>query len=184
VTTLMSNSIPLTVTMAYNASGLRSRYTVSLSGTVTLDEHFQYRWDALGQMAATTATVNGSGQVTSSGQYTDTYLYNQDGGPLELLRQQGAATSRYWYVLDGRHNVVALVDVSGNVVDRYAYDPWGEGLPEGISETVPQQLHYGGYWWDKELGRYWVRVHFYDSTLKRWLQPIVSFPTRSAPGGR
>jgi len=42
----------------------------------------------------------------------DTYLYRQDGAPYELIRQTtsagacGAATCRYWYLLDGRRSVV------------------------------------------------------------------------------
>ncbi len=61
--------------------------------------------------------------------YTDTYLYDQQGQPLELIRQTKSgstlATARYWYEEDGRGNVVALTDASGSVVDRYSYDAWG-----------------------------------------------------------
>lgn len=79
-------------------------------------------------------------------------------------------TNRYWYVLDGQANVVALTDVSGHVVDRYAYDLWGERLADGTSESVPQQLRYRGYWFDSELGWYWVSVRSYDPE-GRWMQP-------------
>jgi RHS repeat-associated protein len=104
--------------------------------------------------------------------YTDTYLYTQDGAPLELLRQQNGTTCRYWYVLDGRGNVVALTDSTGNVVDRYSYDVWG--ALTSVSESVPQRLRYAGYWYDQELGWYWVSVRLYDPSLKRWLQPDPS----------
>jgi len=138
----LQGGAPITVTMGYNAAGQRSRYTVAMSGTATVDERFQYRDGDLAQMAAMTATLNGDGSVKSTGSYTDTYVYTANGQPLELLRQRGTTTSRYWYVLDGRNNVVALTDVNGAVVDRYAYDPWGEGLPEGTNETVPQPFRY------------------------------------------
>lgn len=113
------------------------------------------------------------GSIKSTGSYTDTYIYGVNNAPLELLRQRGTRTDRYWYALDGRGNVVALTDSSGAVVDRYAYDPWGEGLPEGTSETVAQPFRYAGYWWDKELGWYWVGVRSYDPE-GRWLQPDPS----------
>ncbi len=171
--TTLQNGVPLTVTMGYNADGQRARYTVAMSGTTTTDERFQYRDGDLAQMAAMTATLNSDGSIQSTGQYTDTYLYNADGQPLELLRQQGGATRRYWYTLDGRGNVVALTNSNGAVVDRYAYDPWGEGLPEGTSETVAQPFRYAGYWWDKDLGWYWVSVRSYDPE-GRWLQPDPS----------
>ncbi len=99
-------------------------------------------------------------------------LYRPDGTPLELLRQQGGATSRYWYVVDGRSNVIALTDLTGRVVDAYAYDAWGQ--PVGAYETVAQPFRYGGYWYDAALGWYWVSVRPYDPALKRWLQPDPS----------
>jgi len=171
--TALQGGVPITVTMGYNAAGQRDRYTVAMSGTATVDEQFQYRDGDLAQMAAMTATLNGDGSIKSTGSYTDTYVYTDSGQPLELLRQRGTTTSRYWYVLDGRGNVVALTDINGAVVDRYAYDPWGEGLPEGTNETIAQPLRYAGYWWDKELGWYWVNVRSYDPE-GRWLQPDPS----------
>jgi len=69
--------------------------------------------------------------------------------------------------------VVALTDSTGAVVDRYAYDPYGESLPEGTNETVPQQLRYASYWFDAALGWYWVGVRSYDPE-GRWIQPDPS----------
>jgi len=106
--------------------------------------------------------------------YTDTYLYRPDGTPLELLRQQGGTTSRYWYVLDGRSNVIALTDVTGGVVDAYAYDAWGQTV--GAYETVAQPFRYAGYWYDAALGWYWVSVRPYDPTLKRSRRPYKVRP--------
>jgi len=157
---------PTTVTLTYNADGQRAHYTVSVANQPTLDERFQYRGGQLGQVTVVT------GGVTL---YVDTYLYNQDGTPLELLRQQGGTTNRYWYVLDGQDNVVALTDVTGKVVDRYAYDSWGELVTDdGANETVPQQLRYRGYWYDEKLSWYWVSVRYYDPETARWLQPDPS----------
>jgi len=112
----------------------------------------------------------------------DTYLYRQDGAPYELIRQTksagacGAATCRYWYLLDGRRSVVGLVDKTGNVVDRYHYDVWG--APSIDAEAVKQPLLYAGYWYDRELhapnaatGWYWLGVRPYDPGLRRFLQP-------------
>ncbi len=162
----LDRGIPTTVTLAYDADGQRSRYTVSVANQPTLDEQFQYRDDQLGQITVMT------GGVTL---YTDTYIYNQDATPLEFLRQQGGTTNRYWYVLDGRDNVVAVTDATGKVVDRYAYDPWGELVSnDGTNETVPQQLRYAGYWYDEKLSWYWLSVRYYDPEIERWLQPDPS----------
>ena len=60
--------------------------------------------------------------VSGTTAYTDTYVYSQHGMPLELLRATAGMTNRYWYEREGLGNVVALTDVSGTVVDQYAYD--------------------------------------------------------------
>ena len=155
-----------TVALTYNAQGQRASYTVTPAGAgqPSLVERFQYRGGALAQVG-----YSGTAVPTA---YTDTYLYRQDGTPLELLRQQGGTTSRYWYLLDGRQNVVALTGSGGNVVDRYSYDLWGR--PISISETVPQQLRYAGYWYDNETQWYWLSVRSYDPALERFLQPDPS----------
>jgi RHS repeat-associated protein len=150
------------VSLSYNSAGRRASYVVSKPGQPTLTERFQYRGDELGQAVAVTGTTT----------YTDTYIYTQDGLPLELLRQQNGTTSRYWYVLDGQGNVVALTSITGTVVDRYAYDVWGNST--SVTETVPQRLRYAGYWYDQELVWYWVSVRYYDPNFKRWLQPDPS----------
>jgi len=164
---------PITATLSYNADGDRSRYIVAMSGTAIVDERFQYRDGAIGQVTVMTATLTASGTVKSTGRYVDTYIYNQDGTPLELLRAQNGTTNRYWYVLDGRDNVVAVTDGAGKVVDRYNYDSWGESIGTDY-ETVPQQLRYAGYWWDGELQWYWLSVRYYDPEDLHFLQPDPS----------
>jgi RHS repeat-associated protein len=71
-------------------------------------------------------------------------------------------------------------------VDRYAYDVWGQ--PTTVTESVPQRLRYAGYWYDQELGWYWVGVRMYDPSLKRWSQPdpsqqdgVRTYPIPPAP---
>jgi len=162
-----TTTVTATVTLAYNPAGQRSEYTLAEPGQPTLDEQFTYRGGMLGQL-----------RVTKGGTllYTDTYLYTQSGAPYELLRTNGSgATSRYWYEVDGRGNVVALTDVNGKVVDRYAYDSWGElTSDDATNETVPQQLRYAGYWYDEKLSWYWLQVRYYDPEIERFLQPDPS----------
>jgi len=164
----LGSPITSTIAMAYNAFGQRAGYTVTPAGAggPSLAEAFKYQGDQLAQVA-----YSGTSIPTP---YTDTYVYTQDGTPLELLRQQqgsGTATP-YWYVIDGQSNVVALTDQGGNVVDSYSYDQWGK--PTSVQEAVPQQLRYAGYWYDGELGWYWLSVRSYDPALERFLQPDPS----------
>jgi RHS repeat-associated protein len=103
---------------------------------------------------------------------SNTYIHQENDVPLELIQHSRATTNRYWYELDGRGNVVGLTNSSGSLVDSYTYDLWGKLL--SISETVPQQLRYAGYWYDNELGWYWLGTRAYDPVLERFLQPDLS----------
>jgi RHS repeat-associated protein len=42
---------------------------------------------------------------------------------------------------------------------------------------VAQPLRYAGYWYDRELGWYWLSVRAYDPVLERFLQPDPSMAT-------
>lgn len=77
-------------------------------------------------------------------------------------------------MLDGRGDIVALVDSNGTVVDKYSYDIWGNVQSSGTSETVAQRLRYGGYWYDSELTWYWASIREYSPALRRWMQPDPS----------
>ncbi len=164
--TKLDHRTPVTVTLTYNPSGQRASYHVIEPGQPTLDQQFTYRGGLLGQVRLTSGTTA----------YTDTYLYTDAGAPYELLRTTpNGATSRYWYELDGRGNVVALTDSTGKVVDRYAYDSWGELTSnDATDETVPQQLRYAGYWYDEKLSWYWLNVRYYDPEIERFLAPDPS----------
>ncbi len=156
---------PLTATMTYNAEGQRASYTLTPApgeGSPVVSV-FSYRGAAL---AAQTTTSNGALL------YTNTFIYGPDGAPLELIRTDPTGTNRYWYVLDGLGSVVALTDQHGKVVDRYAYDNWGEPTSDDrTNETVPQQLRYRGYVYDEALTWYWLDGRQYDPEAMRFLQP-------------
>jgi len=103
-------------------------------------------------------------------------------------------------VLDGQGSVVALVDATGSVVDRYRYDLWGQPVvyQGGValtSEGAPQPLRYRSYWYDgwydgaglwtaghgayatpynRPLPWYWLTTRPYDPALERFLQPDPS----------
>ena len=88
-------------------------------------------------------------------------------------------------------NVTAVVDTSGAVVERYAYDPYGQVTilngadgadPDVDGETVfewgpdadgasdvDNRTLYAGYHLDAETGLYSVRNRYYHPTLGRWL---------------
>jgi len=104
----------------------------------------------------------------------------------------GTLDETVYYTTDANMNVTALVDTSGNVVERYAYDPYGQVLvlngangtdpdvdgstvfewdidADGASD-VANEILFAGYRFDAETGLYHVRHRMYHATLGRWLQ--------------
>src|SRR5216683_1652592 len=100
----VQGAVALTATLGYNASGLRTSYavTTSVGPTVigTRSESFIYRDGQLGTEAV----------ISNGVAYTDTFVYDQQGQPLELIHNPVGSAARYYYVHDGRGNIVALTD--------------------------------------------------------------------------
>jgi len=196
--TNVTSSDGVSVTVGYNARGLRATIAVSdahpnTGPAASFSERLTYRSSRVGQVAVLEGTAS----------FTETFLYRPDGEPLEVLYQnpsQGQPTpTPYWYVTDGRGDVVALTDNQGAVVDQYRYDPWGALTSGGGTgavlavEGVPQPLRYRGYWYDgwydgagqfnsgsygsnddRPLPWYGLTNRAYDPSLERFLQPDPS----------
>ncbi len=79
---------------------------------------------------------------------------------------------------DANHNVTALVNTSGVVVERFAYDPYGKATAYSPTWTELtssgygwQYLHQGGrYVSYADSGLYQFRLRDYSPTLGRWVQ--------------
>ena len=118
------------------------------------------------------------------GSCTESFEYRQDGTPLALLYTNPAgATARYWYLVDGRGDVLGLADDAlAGTPDLYSYDAWG--LPVGTqTENLPQPLRYRGYVWDRDLGLYWLGARQYDPQVERHPQAGTRQPDPSEQEG-
>ena len=92
----------------------------------------------------------------------------------------GTLDERLYVAQDANHNVTALFDNSGTVVERYAYDPFGQAtvLDAGWNVLTSSAfgwlyLHQGGRF-DATSGLYHFRHRDYSPTLGRWtsLDPL------------
>jgi RHS repeat-associated protein len=78
---------------------------------------------------------------------------------------RGGAT--YYYHYNGHGDVVALTNSSGQVVNTYSYDPWGNIL--NSSEQVENPYRYAGYRYDSETGLYYLQARYYKADIYRFL---------------
>jgi len=84
-----------------------------------------------------------------------------------------------YYTNDANMNVTSLVEPDGDVVERYAYDPYGKVtvLDPDFSADADNKsdfdntILYCGYFFDDESGLYQVRERYLHVTLGRWLLP-------------
>jgi RHS repeat-associated protein len=103
-----------------------------------------------------------------------------------------AGDDTLYYTTDANMNVTALVDTDGDVVERYAYDAYGQvTVLNGANGTDPDvdgstvfewdidadgasdvanEILFAGYSFDAETGLYHVRHRMYHATLGRWIQ--------------
>jgi RHS repeat-associated protein len=92
----------------------------------------------------------------------------------------GTLDERLYVAQDANYNVTALLDNSGNVVERYIYDPFGQATVLDTDWTERSgsafawvYLHQGGRY-DTTSGLYHFRYRDYSPTLGRWtsLDPL------------
>jgi RHS repeat-associated protein len=159
---------------AYAYDGLGRRVSVSSGGTTT-DLYYSADWQVLEERVG--------GVVQAQNVWSPVYV------DALVLRDQsslhnGVLDQRLYAVQDANWNVTALLDTSGNVVERYVYDPYG-----AVSVLTPSWGARGSsaYGWlypfqggryDGAAGLYNFGNRDYSPGLMRWLQNDQSFDRR------
>lgn len=82
----------------------------------------------------------------------------------------GGAICTYYYLHDGLGSTMALVDSTGTVQNRYAYDPWGNAIASGTTGSVPNDFQYAGAMLDSSTGLYKMGERYYDPSVGRFSQ--------------
>jgi RHS repeat-associated protein len=155
----------------YAYDGLHRRISEAAGG-VTTDFYYSDQWQVLEERVGGQTTV----QYVWSPVYVDALILGDrdtDG--------DGTLDERLWVVQDANYNVTALFDNSGNVVERYVYDPFGQATVLDANWNVRYggsaydwlYLHQGGRY-DVTNGLYHFRHRDYSPTLGRWtsLDPL------------
>ena len=79
--------------------------------------------------------------------------------------QSGQSTNKYFYLHDRNTNVRLVLDDTGDVVNRYTYQPFGEDLTAETTENIANVFKYIGGWFDKELDQYHFGAREYKPSL-------------------
>ncbi|EJL43890.1 RHS repeat-associated core domain protein containing protein [Brevibacillus sp. CF112] len=128
------------------------------------------------------ATKQQTGSVTDTTHYV--YL---NGQVIEELTQDGRLKARnvfgnqlIWrkdyttnqegtYYYNSHGDVVKIKGPSGNVLNMYEYDIWGNLIADKVKETMMNPFAYAGEMYDKESGFYYLRARYYDPKMGRFV---------------
>ena len=75
----------------------------------------------------------------------------------------------YYYIIDGNKNVRAMVDVSGNEVAQYDYNPFGKVIASGGTYEDINLFRFSSEYNDDETALIYYNYRYYDADLGRWL---------------
>jgi RHS repeat-associated protein len=89
------------------------------------------------------------------------YLYG-----LDIIAEQLAGADRYYYVHDELGSVRQLVDSTGQIATRYAYDPFGVPL---AGDGVPNPWQFTGEAWDAGVELLYLRARYYQPETGRFI---------------
>ena len=73
--------------------------------------------------------------------------------------------------------MIAIVDRDSETVARYSYDAWGAvtkaetytGLTDGVDIAAVNPFRYRGYYYDSEIGMYYLQSRYYDAGVGRFI---------------
>ena len=86
-----------------------------------------------------------------------------------LYSTNGTAFTTYYYILNLQGDVVKLIGTDGSIAASYTYDAWGNILSSSGTMAEKNPLRYRGYYYDSEIGYYYLQSRYYDPTTRRFL---------------
>ena len=114
------------------------------------------------------------------------YLYDAEGTPVGMqYRNQTYAAEVfdvYWYEKNLQGDIVAVYDNDGVKLISYNYDAWGNfttAYHNGSNSTsaIYNPFLYRGYYYDAELGMYYLQSRYYDPVICRFINPDTYLST-------
>ena len=138
------------VTYTYNANGIRTSKTVNgVKHTYTLDGTKILRevW----------------------GDNTLVPLYDNEESVCGILYNDVP----YYFLKNLQGDVIAITDKDGSTVAKYSYDAWGKCTvtqdSSGCSIATVNPYRYRSYYYDEEIGLYYVSSRYYDPEIGRFI---------------
>ena len=75
----------------------------------------------------------------------------------------------YYYIKDTLGIIHGIKNASGNIIASYTYDAYGNIISQ--NDTTTNHIKYKGYYYDEEIGMYYLLSRFYYPYWRRFLTP-------------
>ena len=139
-------------------------------------------------------TLNGSQILTEQwGNIFIVYLYDESGSPIGMqYRTNSMAEGTFYTYLFEKNlqgDIIAVYNQSGTKLISYYYDAWGNFVKttHNLSGTnVGAQYNpflYRGYYYDTELGFYYLQSRYYDPAVGRFINADGITTIAATPNG-
>ena len=79
----------------------------------------------------------------------------------------------YYFLKNQQGDIIGITDCNGNAIARYSYDAWGvctivqDASGCGIAAINP--FRYRGYYYDSEIGMYYLQSRYYNPSVGRFV---------------
>ena len=103
------------------------------------------------------------------------YVYDSDGLPIGMQYHDATYADGvfdvYWYEKNLQGDIVAIYDEAGTKLLSYTYDAWGNATATSTTNNVlaNNPFRYRGYYYDVDLGLYYLNARYYDSVIGRFV---------------
>ena len=152
------NSQTKQLTFAYDPFGRRIRKTVSPFGGGA-GEVTNYVYDGQNIIL----------EYDQAGTITTRYTHGPSiDEPLAIEIPNATAFTPYYYHADGLGSITALSNASGNIVQRYEYDSFGNQTI-ATNGGIKQPFTFTAREYDAETGMYFYRARYYDPKAGRFI---------------
>jgi len=148
--------------------GLDTYEHMFLSGNQVIETR-----EGSGETPAQAETLQPKYQNVWSPRYIDALILRDENTDQDGLCDD----ARIFYLADANYNVTALIDTSGDVLERYLYSPYGEATildadftpdADGVSDYTNTTL-YTGRGLDPATGLYYYQARYYHAGLGRFV---------------
>ena len=157
---LTSTDESISITNTYDVDGIRDSKTIKTGTTSVVHDY---------------TTLSGKIIRERFGATTVDYLYDNLGRPYKLIINDQGNTTVGYYVLNQQGDVIAILNSSGTVAVEYEYDAWGRVVEETANGSIGNflkecnALKYRGYYYDSDMGLYYLNSRFYNPEICRFI---------------